>query len=379
MNTIVSSLNKLHTKLDGINEEISAEKVGIKAKLKVCEGEIESLIGDTESIQFEVNICKGVLHRQGDDYEHLNRKVTDINIRQMADNITISGILYNQFDADSEEEQPRDKNDTTVKEENCSKMAETFFKEMMKIEVKEGEIKKAHRIGPEEQNRSRLMVVSCAPELKDRVLTNSKVLSGKKNPLDRPYFVNQQLPEELIAQRKDVSHAIKKIRETNQGKPLNLKKKFNVKRRVLYVDGQPVKKVIYPPKVNDLFVQKGEQDKTTKLKLWFSEPHEESGSVFTAVAAKVSGPTEIRRAYRKVKQLYPGANHIVLGYDCQKQQGNQDDGEHSAGLCIQKVIEEQGVNNKAVFVVRNFGGKRLGPKRFNIIQEVVKEVLAKIK
>ena len=371
LSTLVASLNKLHVKFDTIHNDIHKDKVGLDPKLQECQDSLGEIAGDIDSIIFEANICKGVLHQQQERINGLEGKITDLTVRQMSENITISGLLQNVPDQNgaNKEEQV---------EENCKEVVSLFFKENMKLEFEDNDIIKAHRIGPENKN-GRMMVVKCSPTFKDQVLANTKVLAKQKNEHDQPFFVNQQLPEALIAEKREVALAIKKIKEQNAGKTPNLKKKYTVKKRVLYVDGNPVKKVVHPPTVEDLFVQKGEQDKTSKVKFWFSEPKDELGSIFTAIAAKVSGYTEIKRAYRKVKQMYPGSNHIMLGYDYHKVQGCQDDGEHSGGLCIQKTLEEQGVTNKAVFVVRNFGGRRLGPKRFDIIRQVVKEVLTKVK
>ena len=108
---------------------------------------------------------------------------------------------------------------------------------------------------------------------------------------------------------------------------------------------------------------------------------EEKGSVFTAAAAvsKVSSVSEVRRAYRKMKQLYPSATHISMAYSCRAGTNNHDDGEASAELTIQKVLEEQHCMNKAFFVVRNFGGRKIGAKCYDIIRCITKEALVKIK
>ena len=109
------------------------------------------------------------------------------------------------------------------------------------------------------------------------------------------------------------------------------------------------------------------------------EPKEGKGSVFTAIAVKVSSLVEVKRAYCKIRQLYPSAAHIMMGYDCQKGQGCHDNGECGAGLKLQQLLEDNNMSNKAIFVVRSLTGQKLGPCRFEIIQTVAKEALVKIK
>ena len=53
-----------------------------------------------------------------------------------------------------------------------------------------------------------------------------------------------------------------------------------------------------------------------KLKLYYSDPKEEKGSIFTVV--KVSNLAEIRRVYRKIKHMNSSSDDIPMEYDCQK-------------------------------------------------------------
>ena len=209
-------------------------------------------------------------------------------------------------------------------------------------------------------------------------MANKSRLKGVKNSRDRPIYINTQEPDAYTAMRKEVSHGIKKIKEINKSKQ-GQKISFQVKKRLLFVDDKPMSKAITVPKVMDLFVDEEEQLKMDKIKFISTDPVSEEGSVFTAFACKASNMSEITRAYRRLKQIHPSATHISMAFDCLKKQGNHDDGEYGAGLVIQKRIEEQKMMNRAVFVIRNYGGKRLGPKRFDIIDKLALQALVKIK
>ena len=127
----------------------------------------------------------------------------------------------------------------------------------------------AHHIGDPGQNCAQLMVVQCNPNFKECILANTKNLAGIKNADDKAYYVNQQVPEDRIADRKEVSHKIKRIKEGNVGKMPNLQTKFFFKNKKLHINGAVYQKQVNPPAVGELFVEKAEQDKTEKIKLWY--------------------------------------------------------------------------------------------------------------
>lgn len=66
------------------------------------------------------------------------------------------------------------------------------------------------------------------------------------------------------------------------------------------------------------------------------------------------------------------------GIDFTKMQGSIDDGEHAGGRVLLKLLLREQAFNKAVFVVRYFGGKHIGPQRFNIIERVAESSLKEL-
>ena len=64
--------------------------------------------------------------------------------------------------------------------------------------------------------------------------------------------------------------------------------------------------------------------------------------MFKARAVKVSSIAEVKRAYKKVKLLHPGADHIMTAHSVANTADSHDDGEHNASLgccncCWQKM------------------------------------------
>ena len=237
----------------------------------------------------------------------------------------------------------------------------------------------AHRVGANDEKRGRLMVVRCEQKTKQKILSNAKNLAKKTNVKGSAYYINPQVPEAIAAQKKNNAYQIAAIREQNISKPARLKTKYQIKNGKLYVDGCHNEKLVGSPQLMELFPDQQEQDKMEKIKFIYGDSKQEKDNVFTAVGAKVSSTAEVRRAYRRMKQVYPDASHISLGYDAMKIQGNNDDGEHGAGLCIEKHLKLANANNKAVFVVHKVSKYKLGPRRFQIIAELTQEILLKMK
>ena len=262
--------------------------------------------------------------------------------------------------------------------ENCAQVVLDFLKKELGIEVSLEEILVAHRIGAD-IGKDRLMVVRCTPGLKSRILANKKKLRSKVNANDQYYYVNAQIPESRVAERREIAHKIKEIKGSNEGKTPDQRTKFKLQGQKLIIGDQPMIKQVKPPAFEELFPDMAEQERMEKIKLWYSDPRQENGSVFTAIGVKVSSVAEVNRAYRRMRQLYPSANHIAVGYECGKAYACQDDSEWGFGLAIQKILEGNSMLNRAVFVVRNAGGTRLGVRRFQILADIVNEVIIKIK
>ena len=312
----------------------------------------------------------------------MSSKIVDLTQRQMASNITISGILpFEDFDENgvSTEDYTGKSYDDLYKMENCEQKVKNFLTKMLGLEVKDEHIYLAHRSGQDNTNRGKIITARCHPKIVNLATAKSSKLKEKTNTNGQSYYLNRQLPEAVLAEKKEISHAIGKIKKTNQGKTFNQRTKYQVKDKQLFVDDAPVQKQLVLPTVEEMFPQNAEQQKIDKVKFWFSDSKEEKGSIFTAVATKISSIAEAKRAYRKACQLYPSATHIVAAYDVQKKQGNFDDQEHGAGLRIQKYLEAQNVTNKIIFLVRSYGGQKLGFRWFEIMEDAVKQVLLKMK
>jgi len=94
--------------------------------------------------------------------------------------------------------------------------------------------------------------------------------------------------------------------------------------------------------------------------------YHEKGSIFSALAIPVSDVTDVKTNLHQLKEQFPDASHICYGYRI-KERGRLDEfstdaGEPkgSSGLPILNVLKRNKIVDAVIFVVRYFGGSKLG-------------------
>ena len=94
--------------------------------------------------------------------------------------------------------------------------------------------------------------------------------------------------------------------------------------------------------------------------------YSEKGSTFSALAVPVSGVVEIKTKLHQLKEQHSDASHICYGYRV-KENGRLDEfaidaGEPkgSSGIPILNVLKRNQLVNVVIFVIRYFGGSKLG-------------------
>ena len=94
--------------------------------------------------------------------------------------------------------------------------------------------------------------------------------------------------------------------------------------------------------------------------------YKEKGSSFHAVSELVSSAEHIRSKLLKIKKQFPDASHISYAYRIKKDKSlnefASDAGEPngSAGIPILNVLKRNQIVNTVIFVIRYFGGTKLG-------------------
>ena len=154
------------------------------------------------------------------------------------------------------------------------------------------------------------------------------------------------------------------------------KVRIQVKGGQLHLNGKAQKKYVHPPTWSEMFsIDKDKQDKIDKLELHQGATIKDKSSTFTGFALHVTSTTDVKLAYKKVKQLIPESDHIMAAYVVKQYNRYHDNGEHSAGRKIAAILADRNSTNTVVFVSCVFGGIPLGSKRFLHIEKAAKNAL----
>ena len=166
---------------------------------------------------------------------------------------------------------------------------------------------------------------------------------------------------------------------------------INLAKGQLTIKGSTYRKLVEPPSATTLLkatpADRGRWNKVRTIagNVIRKEKCEFHG--FSVVAGKIE---TIRDAYCKLKQMHGNARHIVCTYclpganwpllqdymdDDELLQDYMDDDEFNAGSYLLKMLTEAEIFNRAVFVVRYYGGEHLGPSRFQAFVEVAQSAI----
>ena len=94
--------------------------------------------------------------------------------------------------------------------------------------------------------------------------------------------------------------------------------------------------------------------------------YSEKGSIFSALAIPVSAVAEVKTNLQQLKEQFPDASHICYGYRVKENdrldEFATDAGEPkgSSGSPILNVLKRKQLVNVVIFVIRYFGGSKLG-------------------
>jgi len=88
-------------------------------------------------------------------------------------------------------------------------------------------------------------------------------------------------------------------------------------------------------------------------------------SKFLAIACPINAVEEFEEILKFLKKEYKKAKHIVYAYRIADKSKSNDDGEPkgTAGRPLLELLHKRDLNYIALFVVRHFGGVKLGASR----------------
>ena len=318
-------------------------------------GKLEKTNTAVAELTDQVRILQGVVQKQSQTSSLIKQRSDANYYQEIKDELFISGL-----DEDNEES-----------ETETAQMVTNFFSQTMKI-TQAIIVNKATRIG--KANPRTVLVKLKNSNDKKHIFQNAKELRDARNSTDGKYYVNNHLTQEA-SERNRKFRILMKLNDAQVG---GTKLDMKIKSGELMVNGRPFN---FPPIVPDIHETVFPLDKkhVDKIKLDKGAIQKRGNCRFIGYSAEIKNLGDVRAAYTKVCRLNANALHVMCafrlpGADVLRNRGYEDNGEHGGGRILFNLLEENDIFHRAIFVVRHYGNRHIGPARFSLIAMAVKSV-----
>lgn len=379
LESVADAINKMYDKMNRIETTLE-EKVkpteqavfdpgqGLLTKVEYLinnatgnETAIQNLVEENIQLREELDMLKGVVHKISKQLGTANSKIDQLVVKSMEDNLVFTGIL-----------------DDLPKKNPRKQLHEFLYNVMGLCDVRNADLFAVYRMGQPAKDRNRPIVAQCSTDLRRYIQANASILKNRTNEVGAKYYINQQLPDAVSEQKREMREIIKKRKEFEEDLPSASKSKFVIKSGKVYINGQLQRKKLSTPSVEQLFPDDDIQEKIDQIKLKHCHSEPEQGSSFRMAVFRPRSMEDVRLAHIKLFQKFPSADHISVATMVQGEEAYQDDKEHGVGYRMLKIMKQASVDNVALFMIRHYGGINLGPRRFTIIAELTRAALDKL-
>ena len=367
MESLQNMITDLTTMVNSIKTDITDLKAS-KSKVSQLESDIENekilrgeLQDKSESESMKIKPLSAIVIRQDQRIEHLESQLEMLIKESKRASFFIDGILEKGEDESLE-----------VRKE----LIASFFKEQMKLEDMVP-IKQVFRIG--KKNPRVMKVILENSDDKPKIFSNISNLKGKRNARKKLYFINNDLTDN----EKETREYYRDLIKENQDRDDEDKMVIKLRKGKISVNNKLVKKQVETPNARDILTLNDQEIDTLKnVKTQEVGNHNEKDSEFFCHFMRVSDTEDVEAGYTKMKVKYGDATHIVHAYRLVNAkgpfgQGYHDDGEQGAGRATLSVLQEKRIDNLAIFTVRYFGQRKLGPQRFEIYKSLAQKAVKK--
>jgi hypothetical protein len=200
------------------------------------------------------------------------------------------------------------------------------------------------------------------------------LIAKKRNPKDRtlPKIV-PHLPEELRQNRAKlglIAHK-KHVADSNA--------KIKMKADHVEVNGEKFQDTVQNATPNQiLFMDQRDSASIQGCEFKCTDTITCQGSSFQLFIMEVPCIEYCHLAHQAIATIPTIASktHLISAYTlCSGELGWQDDGDHGLGQFLYKSMENCGLQNCICFLTRQYGGVHIGKRRYEIIQQLVREIV----
>ena len=326
----------------------------LEIKNELIIGELQNVTHQLEDVKVRNQILSNTVIHMSDEIQHLHQRLNNVELNNMKQSLVVTGIH------------------TTRKKSDCIAHILDFMYTEMEVQPDIRDV-----FFTNSQSTSPLIIKLGSMEDKLEILQNTPKLKGLVNEFDQSFFFSDQLPPEINESRRRK----RDIFRVNQRAEENEKKDMTWKQGRLQI-GEEVyrKKVETPTEKSIVSMSMEEMEKAFAIKLDRGKEIKLQGSTFIGYSPPVNTYEQVNNAYVKMKLVHGDARHIICAYripgiTSYNDNDYCDNGEHGAGRQLLKWMEQNKINARAIFVIRYYGGQKLGPKRFECITQAACHVI----
>ena len=346
-----------------IKEDLNQWKQNVDIeKVKTIVDNNDSQISAIEMLQREMRqqkeqnrIMVGTIQRMATVMNEMTHRITELEKHRDKTSIVMTGFPF-----------------IPNKKERMYQLVEFFF-EAMNIETK---IEDTYYIG--EGETKSIVITFYSVQERNKILFNRTKLKDFTNNNDKPFYINELLPPELNETRRRE----REIYGQNKTNTAN-KVEMSFFRGGLKIQNEVYKGKVRVPEPQE-FLSLSDRDLSNimKVKIVPGKQIQEQSSTFTGYITKAVNHDQVRKAYMRMKLALPQARHIMCSYritgvEKYHSEAYCDDGEYAGGRAIMEMMKKHKIFNCAVFIVRFYGGSKLGAKRFDLIKQAAEYAIEK--
>ena len=365
---VYTMLHKVNATLNAVRADTMAIKhnqVQQRSKLdklvaaqKVDREAITSVGEELDHYKDKVRLLTEAVSKLESKVERHDGKLLNIERNQNKNNLLIFGF--------SEE-----------KNEDCTQKVKDFFKEKLQIPG-ELDIETVYRMGSFKKGSHRQLLVKFRKHAdKSKVFANLKNLKGVKAETGKRFTIRDHLPEKEAEERKRFDQ----YKYINRRLPTNATKlELTFKKGKTLVNDVAVNCIGTPTTKELIALDHQDIQDLAEMQIVTGPSKTESKSTYRIFMAEPHGIDEISPMYQHMKIKFAESTHVSMAYRLPGDtftdtQGYTDDGDYGNGRCMLNVLIDEDKYNVVLFLVRDFGNIHLGPSRFKLIADLVKEML----
>ena len=364
---VIEMFKRLENRIDGLegknnqqhlppNDQHTQDAQKTADKVSTLEVELESCKVELDTLKRKNHLMKCANKLAFNAIDELNKRLSTLELTNAKKTVSIHGLYIYQ-----------------EKKEDIGMELEQFFDTELGVCVNVDDF---YFVG---NNDPPVCIVSFATlQDKREVMRNKSYLKEITNKNRKPIYINEYRSTEANEKRKYESE----IYQENNAKPSHMQLRAEFRGTSLMLDDTPceqIKRVTTPSPMDIIDLSLDQLDDVLGVELIKGSQVEQCESRFIAYLLNVQqNDTKfelIQNAYHRVKLLHPSADHVICAYSVEDMdlfaKDYCDDGEHGAGRATLNYMIENNLQNMACYVVRYYGGTKLGADRFNCIKNAI--------